>query len=284
MGADAGVPRPRQPLVLPPQGRRPLLCERHRHRQHAEPVASDGAADGDGQPALLGRELPCRRLPLRPRHRARARRSGSIRRAGFSDAIRQDPVLARVKLITEPWDIGPGGYQLGAFPHPFLEFNDKFRDGVRRFWRGEGRGRRPVEPAARARPSSSTIPAARPASSINFVTAHDGFTLDDLVSYATKHNEANGEDNRDGSDENYSDNIGVEGPTADRAVTEARAAAQAQPAGDDVPQPGHADDAGRRRDRQQPGRQQQRLCAGQRDRLDRLVGARCRPCRLRRAG
>lgn len=142
-------------------------------------------------------------------------------RGGFLDAIAQDPVLGRVKLITEPWDLGPGGYQLGAFPHPFLEFNDRFRDGVRRFWKGE---EGVADLSARLSGSAMQFDhSGRSASSsVNFVTAHDGFTLRDLVSYNEKHNEANGEDGRDGTDANHSDNMGVEGPTEDPAIIAAR--------------------------------------------------------------
>ncbi|MCC5999781.1 MAG: glycogen debranching protein GlgX [Pararhodobacter sp.] len=143
--------------------------------------------------------------------------------AAFFSAIRQDPVLNRVKLIAEPWDIGPGGYQLGAFPHPFLEWNDKFRDGVRRFWR---RDYRPA-PELAARITGSAIQfdhSGRAAtSSVNFITAHDGFNLMDLVSYARKHNDANGEGNRDGHSENHSDNMGHEGPSDDPQIVQARA-------------------------------------------------------------
>ncbi|PZQ99538.1 MAG: glycogen debranching enzyme GlgX [Cereibacter sphaeroides] len=137
---------------------------------------------------------------------------------GFFDAIRQDPVLSRVKLIAEPWDIGPGGYQLGAYPHPFLEWNDKYRDGVRRFWRGDA-GLTP-DLANRLLGSSDKFDhdGRAATSSVNFLTAHDGFTLEDLVSYTVKRNLANGEDNRDGHGENYSDNLGVEGPTKDAAI------------------------------------------------------------------
>jgi glycogen operon protein len=143
--------------------------------------------------------------------------------APFFQALRQDPLLAGVKLIAEPWDVGPGGYRLGGFPPPFMEWNDRYRDGVRRFWRGD-RGAA-AELAARITGSAGEFDrAGRPAtSSVNFVTAHDGFTLADLVSYGRKHNEANGEGNRDGHSENYSENFGVEGPTSDRAILEARA-------------------------------------------------------------
>ena len=142
---------------------------------------------------------------------------------GFFDAIRQDPVLSRVKLIAEPWDIGPGGYQLGAYPHPFHEWNDKFRDGVRRFWKGDAGMTRDL--AARILGSAERFDHSGRAatSSVNFVTSHDGFTLEDLVSYTIKRNFANGEDNRDGHHENHSDNMGAEGPTRDAKVLAARA-------------------------------------------------------------
>ncbi|TCP60381.1 glycogen operon protein [Rhodovulum bhavnagarense] len=144
-------------------------------------------------------------------------------RAPFFQAIRQDPVLNRVKLIAEPWDIGPGGYQLGAFPAPFSEWNDKFRDGVRRFWRGDP-GRAP-DLAGRIMGSAPQFDhSGRPATaSVNFVTAHDGFTLADVVSYLSKHNLANGEEGRDGHNANYSDNLGHEGPTEDEMILSARA-------------------------------------------------------------
>nr|WP_253913156.1 glycogen debranching protein GlgX [Pseudoruegeria sp. HB172150] len=141
---------------------------------------------------------------------------------GFLDAIRQDPVLAKVKLIAEPWDIGPGGYQLGAFPHPFLEWNDKFRDGVRRFWRGDDL--MTADLASRVTGSAQQFDHSGRAatSSVNFVTAHDGFTLEDLVSYTFKRNLANGEGDRDGKDENFSDNLGFEGPTKNYTIRKAR--------------------------------------------------------------
>jgi isoamylase len=142
---------------------------------------------------------------------------------GFFDAIRQDPVLSRVKLIAEPWDVGPGGYQLGAYPHPFHEWNDRFRDGVRRFWKGDAGMTRDL--AARILGSADRFDHSGRAatSSVNFVTSHDGFTLEDLVSFTVKRNLANGEDNRDGHHENHSDNLGHEGPTKDRKVLAARA-------------------------------------------------------------
>ena len=137
-------------------------------------------------------------------------------------AIRQDPVLNRIKLIAEPWDIGSGGYQLGAYPAPFAEWNDRYRDQIRGFWRGDqgliGKLAKRVAGSA-ARFDHDGRPAT---SSVNFVAAHDGFTLMDTVSFNDKHNEANGEENRDGHNHNLSDNMGAEGPTDDPAITAAR--------------------------------------------------------------
>jgi isoamylase len=148
---------------------------------------------------------------------------GFDRNHPFLQAVRQDPVLSRVKLIAEPWDVGPGGYQLGAFPPPFLEWNDKFRDQVRRYWRKDPDMTRKLA----MRLSGSALKFdhdGRPAtSSVNFLTAHDGFTLMDLVSYRGKRNLANGEENRDGHSENHSDNLGVDGPTDDPSVLARRA-------------------------------------------------------------
>lgn len=150
------------------------------------------------------------------------RAQGFDTHAPFLAAIRQDPLLSRLKLIAEPWDIGPGGYQLGAFGHPFLEWNDRFRDATRRFWRGDA-GLAP-DLAARITGSAAEFDHGGRAatSSVNMITAHDGFTLRDLVSYAQRHNAANGEDNRDGHGANYSDNLGIEGPSADPALSAAR--------------------------------------------------------------
>ena len=141
---------------------------------------------------------------------------------GFLDACRQDPVLSGVKLIAEPWDIGPGGYQVGRFPPGWAEWNDKFRDTVRSYWKGDA-GLLP-DLAKRISGSGDLFNkrGRRPWASINFVTAHDGFNLNDLVSYNDKHNEANGEDNRDGHSNNHSWNHGVEGPTDDPDILELR--------------------------------------------------------------
>lgn len=131
--------------------------------------------------------------------------------SGFFDAIRQDPVLSTVKLISEPWDIGPGGYQLGNHPPPFAEWNDRYRDTLRRYWRGDS-GQRP-ELARRLSGSADIFAPRRPNASINYLASHDGAPLADLVMYEGKHNEANGEDNRDGASDNLSAHWGVEGPT-----------------------------------------------------------------------
>jgi glycogen operon protein len=147
---------------------------------------------------------------------ALARELHEVGRLGaFFEVIRQDPVLAQVKLIAEPWDLGEGGYQVGNFPVGWTEWNDKYRDAVRCYWKGDG-GR--IGELARRLTGSSDLygrEGRRPNASINFITSHDGFTLHDLVSYNDKHNQANGEDNRDGANYNLSWNCGVEGPSED---------------------------------------------------------------------
>ena len=142
--------------------------------------------------------------------------------APFFAALQQDPVLAGVKLIAEPWDLGPGGYRLGQFPGRFAEWNDRYRDGVRRFWRGDAG--QASDLAERLLGSAGVFDHDRrtPQASVNFITAHDGFTLDDLVSYRQKRNLPNQELNRDGHNENHSDNLGVEGDTTDIDVLAAR--------------------------------------------------------------
>jgi glycogen operon protein len=144
-------------------------------------------------------------------------------RSPFLAAVHQDPLLRQVKLIAEPWDVGPGGYRLGAFGSPWAEWNDAFRDDVRSFWRGApGDREAPADMGWRLTGSQDVFNGRSPAASVNFITAHDGFTLRDLVSYDHKHNEANGEDNRDGSDNNRSWNHGVEGPTDDEQIEASR--------------------------------------------------------------
>ena len=155
---------------------------------------------------------------------ALAREMHDMDRLGaFFDILHQDPVLSQVKLIAEPWDLGEGGYQVGNFPLGWAEWNDQYRDCMRAFWRGDGGL---IGEFATRLTGSSDLYARngrRPYASVNFVTCHDGFTLADLVSYAAKHNEANGEDNRDGSDNNLSWNHGIEGPTDDPAILALRA-------------------------------------------------------------
>ena len=147
------------------------------------------------------------------------------RLATFFDVIHQDPVLSQVKLIAEPWDVGPGGYQVGNFPVLWAEWNDRYRDTMRDVWRTHS----DVAAFARRFTGSSDLyqeDGRHPSASVNYVTAHDGFTLADLVSYERKHNEANGEENRDGTDDNRSWNCGVEGPSDDPAVRALRARQQ----------------------------------------------------------
>jgi isoamylase len=142
--------------------------------------------------------------------------------SAFFTLIQQDPVLSQVKLIAEPWDVGPGGYQVGSFPWQWTEWNGRYRDVVRRFWRGD----RGLKGAFATNIAGSSdlyeLSGRRPFASINFVTAHDGFTLEDMVSYERKHNEANHENNRDGHEPNYSTNCGVEGPTDDPDILSRR--------------------------------------------------------------
>src|SRR5689334_8667852 len=147
--------------------------------------------------------------------------NGFDNQSGFLKAVCQDPVLATVKLIAEPWDCGPGGYQVGGFPPGWSEWNDKFRDEIRDFWRGEA----PASALAPRLTASGELfnhGGRRPSASVNFITAHDGFTLNDLVSYNEKHNEANGEENRDGHSHNRSWNCGAEGPTDDPEINALR--------------------------------------------------------------
>jgi len=143
--------------------------------------------------------------------------NGFDNQSGFLKACSQDPVLGTVKLIAEPWDCGPGGYQVGAFPPGWAEWNDKFRDQVRDFWRGQAAAS-VITPRLCASGDFFNRQGRKPWASVNFITAHDGFTLNDVVSYNEKHNEANGENNRDGSSDNRSWNCGAEGPTDDPAI------------------------------------------------------------------
>jgi isoamylase len=145
------------------------------------------------------------------------------RLSAFFDLIQQDPVVRPVKLIAEPWDVGDGGYQVGNFPPLWSEWNGRYRDTVRDYWRSVDQTLPEFASRFTGSPDLYEQTGRRPSASINFVTAHDGFTLRDLVSYNEKHNEANGEDNRDGENDNRSWNCGVEGPTDDPAILALRA-------------------------------------------------------------
>lgn len=175
------------------------------------------------------------------------------RLAAFFELVQQDPIVSQVKLIAEPWDVGPGGYQVGNFPPQWTEWNGKYRDTVRDFWRGEPQAL--GEFASRLTGSADLYEHSgrRPVASINFVTAHDGFTLRDLVSYNEKHNDANGEDNNDGESHNRSENNGVEGPSDDEAVNRIRARQQRNflatlLLSQGVPMIAHGDELGRTQD------------------------------------
>ncbi|GLH78294.1 glycogen operon protein GlgX homolog [Bradyrhizobium sp. SSBR45G] len=147
---------------------------------------------------------------------------GFDRRTGFLTAIRQDPVLASVKLVAEPWDVGLGGYQVGAFPSQWSEWNDRYRSAMRRYWSGEGSLIGEVSSRMTGSSDIFNHDGRTQRASVNHVTVHDGFTLADLFSYNSKHNEANGEDNRDGSNDNHSNNFGHEGPTDDVMINALR--------------------------------------------------------------
>jgi glycogen operon protein len=147
--------------------------------------------------------------------------NGFDNQSGFLKACHQDPVLRTVKLIAEPWDCGPGGYQVGGFPPGWFEWNDRYRDVVRDFWKGAAPARE-LAPRLCASGDLFNRLGRRPFACVNFITAHDGFTLNDLVTYNDKHNEANGEGNRDGSNDNRSWNCGVEGPSDEAAINELR--------------------------------------------------------------
>ena len=144
------------------------------------------------------------------------------RLSAFFELVQQDPIVSQVKLIAEPWDVGPGGYQVGNFPPQWTEWNGKYRDTVRDFWRGEAATLDEFTYRLTGSADLYEHTARRPVASVNFVTAHDGFTLRDLVSYNEKHNEANGEDNNDGESDNKSWNCGAEGPTDDPEINALR--------------------------------------------------------------
>ncbi|WP_377506888.1 glycogen debranching protein GlgX [Octadecabacter sp. R77987] len=147
-------------------------------------------------------------------------------RGGFFDALLQDPVLSQVQLIAEPWDIGPGGYRLGEFPYRFAEWNDRYRDTLRRYWRGDDHATQDLAAGLLGTAERFDRAGRSAASSVNFVTSHDGFTLADVTRYSRRHNQANKESNKDGHHANYSDNCGVEGPSDDPAIIAKRAQRQ----------------------------------------------------------
>jgi len=151
---------------------------------------------------------------------------GFDRRGGFFDTIRQDPVLAEVKLIAEPWDLGPGGYRLGEFPPEFSEWNDAYRDSVRRYWRGDSHSAQELGARLLGSADKFDRDGRRAWSSVNFLTSHDGFTLADVTRYNRRHNQANGENGADGHHNNHSDNCGVEGETDDKTIRQKRARRQ----------------------------------------------------------
>ncbi len=186
------------------------------------------------------------------------------RLSAFFDTIHQDPVLSQVKLIAEPWDVGPGGYQVGNFPVLWAEWNGLYRDMMRDFWRAQANV---AQFASRFTGSSDLYQGdgRTPFASINFITAHDGFTLRDLVSYNEKHNEANGEDNKDGTDDNRSWNYGARRRHRRSGDQHAARAAAAELPHDAAALARGADDPRRRRVRALAGRQQQRVVPGQRD-------------------
>ena len=198
------------------------------HLAHYENLSGCGNTLGFDQPSVRAMALDCLRYWVAEMHVDGFRfdlapvvgrdRGGFNRKAPFLSALRSDPVLSYVKLIAEPWDVGPGGYQLGGFPSGWSEWNDRYRDTMRAFWRGD---RGLLGAFAERFAGSSDLFRERgrkPTASINFVTAHDGFTLHDLVAYSVRHNEANLEDNADGHSDNLSWNCGVEGPSRDPDV------------------------------------------------------------------
>ena len=248
LGPTLSLPRHRQCLLLPPEPEDP---------RYYMDFTGTGNTLNLQHPRVLQLIMDCLRYWVLEMHvdgfrfdlaSALARELYDVDRLGsFFDTIGQDPVLSQVKLIAEPWDVGEGGYQVGNFPPGWNEWNDKYRDTMRAYWKGDGGL---IGDFARRFTGSSDLYEAsgrKPHASINFVTAHDGFTLQDLVSYNEKHNEANGEDNRDGNDNNLSWNCGVEGPDRRPGDQRAARAAEAQSARHAAAVAGRADAARRRR-------------------------------------
>ena len=270
-------------VLLPLLARRPaLLHGLHGHRQQPQPAAPERAAADHGQRCATGSlemHVDGFRFDLAS---ALAREFYEVDRlSAFFDIIHQDPVLSQVKLIAEPWDVGPGGYQVGNFPVLWTEWNGIYRDDDARLLARPGRRRRRASP--RGSPGRATSTRTTAAGRSRRSTSSPRTTASrcaDLVSYNDKHNEANLEDNRDGTDDNRSWNCGVEGPTDDPEIVALRAAPAAQLPDHAAALAGRADAARRRRDGPHPARQQQRLLPGQRDQLVRLgprraTSARC---------
>ena len=249
------------------------------YRQRAEAHASARAADGDGFAALLGRSVPRRRLPLRSRDHARPHAGVRSARA----VLRRHPAGSGARQRqADRRAVGHRARRLPGrrLPARLVGMERRLsQDAAPLLARRRQPARRSGQRADRARPRNSVTTAAAPQASINHVTVHDGFTLADLVSYEHKHNEANGEDNRDGSDDNVSTNCGVEGPTDDPAILDERRLLRRNQLASLLLAQGVPLHPCRRRGRQQPGRQQQRLLPGQRDRLGGLVGARAASAR-----
>ena len=192
----------------------------------------------------------------------------------FFEIIHQDPVISQVKLIAEPWDVGEGGYQVGNFPILWAEWNGKYRDTMRSFWKGDEGRIGEVAYRLTGSPDLYQHNGRRPYASINFITAHDGFTLNDLVSYNDKHNEANGEENRDGDNNNHSWNCGVEGPTDDPEIKQLRLQQRRNFLTTLLLSQGVPMICGGRRMGPHAKGQQQRLLPGQRDQLAELESRR----------
>ena len=210
----AQLARPGQRQLLPAAGRTARTTKPHRLRQHARPAPAARAADGDGQPALLGAARCMSTASASTWRRcSAAATTASTAHAPFFTAVAQDPLLSRLKLIAEPWDIGPGGYQLGGFPPGWLEWNDRFRDTMRAFWLERRLHARRLRAAAvrLVRHRSSRATARRP-ESVNFIVSHDGFTLPTWSATTHSTTRPTAKHNRDGHGHNLSWNCGVEGP------------------------------------------------------------------------
>ena len=282
MGPTLSMRGYRQRRLLPAGRRRqPVLHGLHRHRQQPQRRPPARAAADHGLVAVLGDRDARRRLPLRPGLHAGAGVLRVDKLSTFFELVQQDPTVSQVKLIAEPWDVGPGGYQVGNFPPQWTEWNGKYRDTVRDFWRGEdaslGEFASRLTGSADLYEHTAPPPGARRSTSSPRTT---GSRLRDLVSYTEKHNEANGEGNRDGESNNQSWNCGAEGPTDDPEVNALRARQQRNFLITPLLSQGVPMICSRRRTRPNPGRQQQRILPGQRDHLGGLEARRRRSDRV----